>query len=254
MSSVWSILRREVQAYFVSPIAYAFLVIFLTIVGIGFLVALQVYVQIPVAFLEQRGLSVRTFLIAGPQGLVTWLHVAMFFCLPGLSMRLLSEERRSGTAELLFTSPLTTSQIVLGKYLGTVAVFGLLLVLTAPLLGILAWKAEPEWVALGVAYLALFVYGSVVLAMGLLASSLTENQFIALILTYMMIVPFYIMERLVGFLGSPLDEIFLALAVSFGLTSAALGSLDSHFLVLGVGLVFLFLFLSGQVLDSTRWR
>jgi ABC-2 type transport system permease protein len=169
-------------------------------------------------------------------------------------MRLLSEERKNGTAELLFTSPLTTAQLVLGKYLGTLTVFLLLLVLTTPLVGILGWKAQPEWAAVAVAYLGLFVYGSVVLAIGLLASSLTENQFVALVLTYLMLLPMYILERLVGFLGSPLDEILAAVALPFGLSSAALGSMDSHFLVLGAGLVFLFLFLSGQVLDSTRWR
>lgn len=254
MTAVWSILKREVQAYFVSPIAYAFLVIFLAIVGIGFLVTFQTYIRIPVVILEQRGLNIQNVLIGGPQGLVMWVHVAMIFCLPGLSMRLLSEERKSGTAELLFTSPLTTAQLVLGKYLGTVAVFALLLVLTTPLLAILGWKAQPEWAAAGAAYVGLFVYGAVILAVGLLASTLTENQFIALVLTYLLIVPIYIVERLVGFLGSPWDEILLALALPFGLSTAALGSLDSHFLVLGAVIVFLNLFVSGQVLDSTRWR
>lgn len=254
MRVVWSILKREVQAYFVSPIAYAFLVIFLAMVGVGFLVTFQTYLRFPVALLEQRGLNIRTVIIAGPQGLVMWAHVAMIFCLPGLSMRLLSEERKGGTAELLFTSPLTTAQLVLGKYLGTLSVFVLLLLLTTPLVGILGWKAQPEWAAIGVAYAGMFVYGAVLLAVGLLASSLTENQFVALVLTYLMILPLYILERLVGFLGSPLDEILLAVALPFGLTTAARGLIDSHFLLLGAAFVFLFLFLSGQVLDSTRWR
>lgn len=254
MRVVWSVLKREVQAYFVSPIAYAFLVIFLAMVGTGFLITFQTYTKIPVALLEQRGLNIRNVIIGGPQGLVTWAHAAMIFCLPGLSMRLLSEERKNGTAELLFTSPLTTAQIVLGKYLGTVSVFVLLLVLTTPLVAVLGWKAHPEWAAVGVAYAGMFVYGAVLLSIGLLASSLTENQFVALVLTYLMILPLYILERLVGFLGSPLDQILLGIALPFGLSVAALGSLDSHFVVLGAGMVFFFLFLSGQVLDSTRWR
>jgi ABC-2 type transport system permease protein len=254
MSAVWAILKREVQAYFVSPIAYGFLVIFLTLVGLGFLITVEAYIRMPAALMEEAGRNVRTVIVGGPEGLVMWTQIAMILCLPGLSMRLLSEERKAGTAELLFTSPLTTAQLVLGKYLGTLAVFTLLLVLTAPLVGVLAWKTEPEWAALGVAYVGMLLYGAVILAIGLLASALTENQFIALVLTYLMIVPLYVVERLVGFLGSPLDEILLGLAFSFGLSNAALGALDSHFLVLGGGLVFLSLFLAGQVLDSTRWR
>lgn len=254
MRAVWSIMRREILAYFVSPIAYAFLVIFLLIVGTSFLVALNTYIRIPTTFMENLNLNLQKFFFGGARGLGLWAQAAMLISLPGLSMRLLSEERKSGTSELLFTSPLTTVQIVLGKYFGTLVVLLLLLVLTTPTLAILGWKASPDWPAVAVAYLGLFLFGAVVLAVGLFASALTENQFIALLLTYLMVIPLYIVEPLIGFLGSPLDQIFLALSVTFGLRMACFGSLDSHYLVLcGVSIASL-LFLSGRVLDSARWR
>lgn len=257
MSAVWALARREMQAYFVSPIAYAFMAVFLAIVGVGFYGVTRAYVAIPAAVMEQNGWTIRTFLIGGTGrggGLVTWAHIAMLVSVPGLAMRLLSEERKSGTAELLFTSPLTTWQLVLGKYLGALSVFAMILVLTLPMPAFLGWKAQPEWGALAAAYLGLLLHGAFLLAIGLFTSSLTENQFVGLVLTYAVIVPFYLAEMAVGLLGSPLDEIVAAAAATGGLNRTARGLIDSHDVGLWVLLTFAFLFLSGRVLDSGRWR
>lgn len=254
MRSIAALVRREVQAYFVSPIAYAFMTVFLVLVAAGFLQGLGTYVIIPPSFAREVGIDMQRYLIAGPRGLVTMCHIAMLLSLPGLAMRLFSEERKGGTAELLFTSPLTTAQLVLGKYLGAIAVYGIMLVLTFPIIGVLFWKGTPEVSAIGAAYLGMYLYGSVLIAIGLFASCLTENQFVALVVTYALITPFFLIDLAVRNAGAMLSAFLSDIAVTRGLPVFAKGVIDTHYIVLDAAVAFTFLFLSARVLDSTRWR
>ena len=202
--------------------------------------------------LEETGSSVRTFVIGSWSGV--WVNVAVLLSLPALSMRLFTEERKGGTIELLLTSPLTTPQLVLGKYLGALAIYALMLALTLPLPGMLAAHVRLEWGALGAAYLGYLLYGGVLLAVGTFASSLTENQIVAVVLTYAIFLPFYFVELAVGALGQPWDDVAAGLALGVGLRSMGRGLADSHWLVLTTAMSFCFLFLTTRVLDSTRWR
>ena len=251
MSSVWAIVRRELQAYFVSPIAYAVIVVFLLIATFGFASSLSRYLTIPPFVLEERGFDLRS--IVG-RGLVMWAMIGLILTLPALSMRLFSEEKKTGTAELLMTSPLTTGQLVLGKYLGALAVLAIMLALTFGFPVVLEILASPDWGAFATSYVGLLLYGGVLLAVGVFASSLTENQIVALVVTYAIFLPLWAIEVLVGFVGRGLDDILASTSVNFGLRLMGLGLVNSHYLVLTVALVFTFLFLSVQVLDSTRWR
>jgi ABC-2 type transport system permease protein len=247
-------MRREIQAYFVSPIAYAFIAVFLLVSGVGFFYGMQVYRMIGAASAAEHAVTLRTHLVAGPFGFVTWVHIAMGISLPGLSMRLISEERKAGTIELLMTSPVSTVQLVLGKYLGTLAVYLMILAMTLPCVGILVWKGRPESAALAVTYCGIFLYGSVLIAMGLFASTLTESQFVALIVAYALFLPFALLDRVVGFAGPTLDPLLAGISIGVGLRYSARGLLDSHYVLMYGVLVFAFLFLSTRVLDSGRWR
>lgn len=254
MRVVWAVMRREIQSYFVSPIAYAFIATFLVITEAGFVNGVVRHAKTPAAILETMGITLRTALVAGQFGIITWGTFAVLLSLPGLSMRLLSEERKGGTAELLFTSPITTPQIVVGKYLGAMAIFGLILVLTLPMPGLLFWKAQPEGAALACAYLGLFLYGGVIVAAGLLASSLTDNQFIALVVTYAIVLPLILVELIVPIARAPWDAIFSSVSIGWALKQASLGVLDSGYVLLDVVLVAAFLFLAVRVVDSAHWR
>lgn len=251
MSAVLSIWRRELQAYFVSPIAYTVIVIVLGIAGFAFLYGVNAYSGVPAWLLEENGLNIRNFII---RHLSLWINVGMIFALPALSMRVFTEERTAGTAELLMTSPITTAQLVVGKYLGTLTVLAVTLLLTTPYIGFLMFKGQPELAAVGSAYLGYFLYGGVILAIGLFASARTENQIVALLSTYAIFLPLWLLELVVGFSGKTLDDIFAAIAVGRGIRWFARGVIDTHFLVLDGALIFLFLFLCAQVIDSSRWR
>ncbi len=253
MRAVLAILRREVQACFVSPVAYVFMVAFLGIMAYGFNVGLQFYARMPPLLAEQSEASLRTHVIGGPRGIIGWAQTAILLSLPGLSMRLFSEERRSGTIELLLTSPLTPAQLVAGKFLGALAVFACILVLTLPLVGVVAWKGDPEWGPTGTAYAGIFLFGAVVLAMGVFASALTESQFVALVVTYTILTPLLAIRFLVGMLGNPWDDILMGLSLRHALRQFGVGLVDTHYLVLFGTLMGGFLFLTARVLDSRRW-
>lgn len=252
MSIVAAIWRRELQAYFVSPIAYTVVAICLLIAGFGFLAELTAYSKIPEFRIESSGLNIRNFVMANLTGI--WFTLGLIVALPALSMRLFSEERKTGTAELLMTSPVTTGQLVLGKYLGAVSVLALILALSTPYVAILMWKGNPEMAAIGTTYLGYLLFGGVILAIGLFASALTENQIVALLITWAVFLPMYLFELLVGFVGSPWDDILRALTVGNALRSFGQGLVDTHYLVLDGALIFGFLFLCAQVIDSNRWR
>jgi ABC-2 type transport system permease protein len=251
MSVVLSIVRRELQAYFVSPIAYTVMVTFLIIASFGFQRALITYVAMGEFRILEIGASLRTYVIGQS---VLWMMIGLIFSLPALSMRLFSEERKNGTAELLLTSPVTTAHLVLGKWLGGMAVLAMMLTLSLTFPLVLEWQASPEWMAVFAAYAGLLLYGGVLLAIGVFASSLTENQIVALVLTYAMSLPFWMVELLVGFVGGTADDILAGLSLNHGLQLMGRGLVNSHYLVLFGALIFGFLFLCVQVLDSNRWR
>jgi ABC-2 type transport system permease protein len=251
VSAIRVIVKRELQAYFVSPIAYTVCVIFLLIASLGFVMGILQYSMIPEHLAMERGLNIRTFIISR---MVLWMSFGMMLSLPALSMRQFAEEKKGGTAELLMTSPLTTANLVLGKYLGSLSILALMLLLTTPFLWILLWQATPEWPAFVTMYAGLFLYGAVILSVGLFSSSLTENQIVALILTYVLWLPFWLVELAVGYVGGTVGDVIAAVSVGIGLRGMSQGLVDTHFIVLDLALISLFLFLCVQVLDSSRWR
>ena len=254
MSGILTIARREIQSYFASPIAYTIIVIVLLMMGFGFLRGLLPYSALfatNAAMAEEAGINIRNYIV---REMIFWAQISMMLCMPALSMRLFSEEKKNGTAELLMTSPVTTTQLVLGKYLGAVSILGIILALCSVFPIILELLADPEWVAMGTAALGMLLYGMVILAIGLFASSLTENQIVALLITYAIFLPLWLVDSVVGFMGGALDEILAGLAIGKMIRMLGQGLVDTHHLFLPVFLVALFLFLCTQVLESNRWR
>ncbi|MBD3869235.1 MAG: ABC transporter permease [Acidobacteria bacterium] len=254
MSAILTIAKREIQSYFASPIAYTIIVIVLLMMGFGFLRGLLPYSALftaNAAMAEEAGINIRNYIV---REMIFWAQISMMLCMPALSMRLFSEEKKNGTAELLMTSPVTTTQLVLGKYLGAVSILGIILALCSVFPIILELLANPEWAAMGTAALGMLLYGMVILAIGLFASSLTENQIVALLTTYALFLPLWLVDSMVGFMGGILDEILAGLAIGKMIRMLGQGLVDSHHLFLPVFLVSVFLFLCTQVLESNRWR
>ena len=166
MRTVWTIFRRELGAYFVTPVAYVFIVIFLVLAG-----AFTFYLG---GFYERGQADLEPFFTFHP-----WLYL---FLIPALSMRLWAEERKSGSIELLMTQPVTLWQAVLGKFLAAWLFTALALALTFPLWLTVNYLGHPDNGAILAAYLGSLLLAGGFLAVGSCMSALTRNQVVAFIL------------------------------------------------------------------------
>lgn len=253
MSYIWALVRREVKSYFVSPLAYTAIAVFLVIQGVLFAGALMEYnrqriaaAQNPLAQLPGAEAIVRGFFGSD----VLW---ALVVIVPLLTMRLLADERRQHTAELLLTAPMTTRQLVTGKFLGSFVVLVVMLAMTLwmPLLLIVWGDADPGVIVSGL--LGALLYGAFLLALGLLASSLTESPFVAAIVALLFIagVTFLgIQATNLPVIGRNLDQFTPA----SNLAQLAQGVIDTHAVVYFVSMVVFVLDLTARVVDSQRWR
>jgi ABC-2 type transport system permease protein len=239
MNQTLTIARREVASLFNSPIAYVVLGLFA--LGTS-LIFFSNYAPGEPATLRN------TF-----EG-VLWL---MIFLVPAISMRLISEEFRSGTFELLVTTPVSDTEIILGKWLGAMGFF---LALQLPLLcmaAILEMTAQPEHGPLVTGMLGLVLVGGLYLAIGTFASAATQDQIIAFILSVFIIcfltIAMYYMSQ-ARFFGSGLQQAFLYMNVNLQFADFNKGLIDtSGFIYFGSGIAF-FLFLAVKLLESRRWR
>lgn len=215
MRNTLVVARRELVAYFASPLAYVFIVIFLALAG-----ALTFYVG---GFFERGQADLEAFFLFHP-----WLYL---FLVPALAMRLWAEERKSGTMEFLMTLPLTAGQAVVGKFLAAWIFAGIALALTCPVWITVAWLGDPDNGVILAAYLGSWLMAGGYLAVGSALSALTRNQVIAFVLAASVSFLFLMagVEVVQRFLASFLPE-RLASAV------AAL-SFQTHFQSLSQGVI-----------------
>ncbi len=167
MNAINIILKRELAAYFATPVAYIFIIIFLMLSGV-----FTFYLG---RFFEQGQANLSSFF-----NFIPWLYLVL---VPAVAMRLWSEERRSGTIELLMTLPLTTGQIVLGKFFAAWLFVGLALLLTFPLWLTVNYLGEPDNGVILAGYIGSWLMAGGFLAIGSCLSAATKNQIIAFILT-----------------------------------------------------------------------
>src|SRR3954471_19952289 len=177
--NISAVAGKELRGYFASPVAWVMMGLFALIFGWFFLSYLTYFVRNSMQSMMGGGpptMNVNMDLI---RPLLSNASVLVLFLLPMVTMRTYSEEKRSGTIELLLTSPLTDFEIIAGKFLGTVVLYLALLAVTALYVGILFIYGRPEWRPLVAGYLGLFLLGSCFIAIGLFISSTTKNQMVA---------------------------------------------------------------------------
>ena len=165
MTGICTVAKRELKGYFATPVAYVFLVIFLFFAG---------YLTVQGRLLEIRQADMRLFFDSLP--------LLFVFMVPAVAMRLWSEERRTGTVELLFTLPITVPAAVVGKFLAAWAFLGIALVLTAPMPLTVAWLGNPDGGPIVTAYIGSFLMAGFYLAIGCFFSAVSKNQVISFIL------------------------------------------------------------------------
>ncbi len=236
MRNAWIIARRELYAYFVSPIAYLVAAAFLLLCGIFFIA------------------GVTSWQDAMLQSMLGSLSIVLIFVAPILTMRLLSREHDQGTIELLLTAPVRDWEVVAGKYLASWLYFLGMIAVTALYLPVLALYGNPDLGTIGAGYLGLVLLGGALLALGVLASALTRNQVVAAVIGVGASVGLWLLDLLGGLLSRGARSVIAYLSPSSHYFNFVDGIIDTRDLVYYFSATFVFLFLATRVLQSRRWQ
>ncbi len=227
MRNVWTICRKELGSYFTSPIAYILLLMFGVIFGFMFWNALGEFI---VAGMEMQMRGQPT-----PMNLNEWiisplLHnvavIGLFF-IPLITMRLFAEEKRTGTIELLATSPIRDIEIIIGKWLAAIGLYSCLLLFTAVNFGFLFKYGNPDWKPLAIGYLGLLLEAAGLLAIGTFISTLTKNQIVAAAATFGICLLLLVFGWVSAYDTSTWASVLSYLSLSTHMESFAKGVLDS---------------------------
>ena len=255
MKNIWAISKKEVKTYFTSPIAYVVTTVFLVLVGFFFyslIVWFNSYSMQASRYPEAiQQLNINQ-MVYSP--LFHNMSIILLFAIPILTMRLFAEEKKRKTDELLFTSPLSVSQIILGKYFASLFVLLVMLLLTG-ILSIFTFSyGNPEFAPILNGYLGLFLMGAAFLAIGIFFSSVTDNQVVAAMLTFGVLLIFLILNWASGSVSGMWGDVLNYLSFFQHFDDLTRGILDTTDLVYYISFVFLGLFLSHSVIQSRRWR
>src|SRR6516165_7183666 len=254
MRNVWIICRKELRSYFVSPIAYLLLAMFAIVFGFFFWNGVNAFVFVGMES-QMRGeafpMNINEFLI---RPLVSNVSVIGLFLIPMMTMRLFAEEKRSGTIELLATSPIRDSEIILGKWMAAVILYAGMLLVTAINFLWLFRYGNPDWKPLAIGYLGLLLQAGALLAIGTFISTLTRNQIIAGAATFGVCLLLWVLEWLSGYDPAPYARLMAYLSVLTHFDSFAKGVLSIKDSVYYLSAIVLGLFLTARSIESLRWR
>ena len=257
MDSVRNILAiagKELRSYFASPIAYVIVGLFALLFGWFFYVFLRVFVDQSQRMMMMGGggnVNVNDQMI---KGVLQNAAIIILFVMPMITMRTYSEEKRSGTIELLLTSPVTDMQIILGKFLGAMALFGAMLLVTLIDIAILFKLGNPEWRPIAAGYLGLLLMGGCFISVGLLISSLTKNQIVAGFMTFAVFLMLWVINWLAD-TGGPTSKAILAfLSITDHFDDFTKGIIDTKHVIYYLSFITFGLFLTAKSVDTERWR
>jgi ABC-2 type transport system permease protein len=255
MRNIVAIADRELRSYFASPIAYAVIGFFALVFGWMFYTFLRFFVMQSMQ-MSQMGMGASQVNVnqAMIRPLILQISVVTLFVLPMITMRTYSEEKRSGTIELLLTSPVSDLEIILGKFLGALALYALMLLVTVPTITLLFWYGDPDWKPVVTSYLGLLLIGGSFISYGLFISSLTRNQIVAGVLTFCSLLMLLLVSWMQDFVGPVGQSVISALAVFEHFEDFSKGVIDTKHLVYYASVITFGLFLTAKSVDSERWR
>jgi len=253
MSNVIAIAQREMRAYFASPIAYVVIGLFAFVFGYFYIIMLSFFLQQSMQSAMGGGgpMNVNRDMIR--YALQNTL-VVLLFVVPLITMRTYSEEKRSGTIELLLTSPVSDLQIMLGKFFGAMALYGLMWAVTLVHIGLLFVYGNPEWRPLVSSYLGVLLLGGGMISIGLFYSSLTKNQIVAAVLTFVTLLLLWIIDWSTTFTSTGLGTVLNYLSLTSHLDDFTKGVIDTKHVIYYLSFITFGLFLTARSVDSERWR
>jgi ABC-2 type transport system permease protein len=254
---VWPIFKKELRLYFASPVAYVVFFIFLLIAGYFFSQIFQFFAVASMQSAMNPQMAGRDFNVTDGvlRPLFSNVSVILLLLMPIITMRLFAEERKTGTLELLLTYPVRDGAVLAGKYLAALALYAAMLSLTLLYPAMVRYIAgQLEWGPLGTAYLGLLLMGGMFLAIGILASSLTENQIVAAISTFGVLLMFWVIGWSAENAGGALGKVLSHLSILEHYDSFAKGAIDTKDVIYYLDFTGLALFLALLSLHSRRWN
>ena len=254
MRNTLAIAQKELRSYFASPIGYIVIGFFALLYGFFYWVYLSYFVQQSMQMMQMQGpqaMNVNQQLI---RPLLQNVTILVLFLMPMVTMRTYAEEKRSGTIELLLTSPVTDFQIIMGKFLGAVALYVIMLAVTLVHLALLFIYGNPEWKPIFTAYIGLLLLGSCFISLGLLISSLTKNQIVAGMVTFAVFLFLWVITWVGSFGGPTFDSVTNYLSIIEHYDDFSKGIIDTSHLIYYLSFITFGLFLTAKSVDSERWR
>lgn len=257
MRNIAEIFKREARHYYTSPIAYVVIVIFTAVFGFLYFRNLIYYSQLSYQLMQNPYYPQRVDLVMAVFApLFSSNSIIFLLVIPPLSMRLFAEEKKSGTIELMFTYPVKDIQMVLGKWLASLTILLVMLALTVP--GVfMAFKfaGSWEWGPVLAGYLGMFLMGVSFLSLGILISALSENQIVALIISYGALLAFWFLGWAIDpSSGKKMADVLTEFSIIQHLDNFIKGVIDTRDVVYYVLFSFTCVFLTARVLESKRWR
>jgi len=255
MRNIFTIAGKEIRSLFVSPIAYVVLTGFLLLGGwffFNYLFRFNYMLTLYTGLQNMEGLqslNLNEYVMAP---LLHNLTIVLVIMIPIITMRAFAEEKRNGTYELLLTSPLRVTEIVLGKFLGAIAFIAIMILLTAIYPGILLLFGNPELGVVTAGYLGLFLLASVFVSVGLLTSSLTENQIVAAITCFVILLLLYVIAWPAETAGFGMGHLLKYLSVTEHFGEMVKGLIDTRDIVYFLSLIVLSLFLTHRTVEASR--
>jgi ABC-2 type transport system permease protein len=249
MRAFWPIFKRELFAFFVTPLAWVLIVVFLVVQGMHFFLLVKHFALLPEVTGDETPLS--AFF-----GNTVLLYMVLFVLVPPMTMRLFAEERRSGTIEMLMTAPVSSTAVVLAKYAAVLTTYVAMWLPTVLYLVVLGRTGDVDWHAAGSAYLGILLIGAGYLSLGLCASALTRSQFLAMVCTALVLLVLFVLGvgEFVTPEGTAMHEVCAYVSVWAHMNDFASGVVDSRRLVLYGTLVVLPLYVSTRAVQAWRWE
>jgi len=248
MRSFWPIFKRELFAFFVTPLAWVLIVVFLVVQGMHFFLLVDHFSRTADVTGDETPLS--AFF-----GNTVLLYVVLLVLVPPMTMRLFAEERRSGTIETLMTAPVSSTAVVLAKYAAALVTYVAMWAPTTLYLVILGRTGYLDWHAAASAYLGVLLVGAGYLALGLCASALTRSQFLAMVWTALVLLVMFILGvgEFVTREGTTMHEVCAYVSVWAHMNDFASGLVDTRHLVFYGTLTVLPLFVATRAVEAWRW-
>ena len=254
MGNILTLAHKELRGYFVSPIAYVVIGLFAVLFGVFYVSSINFMVQVSMGQFGMGGpqvVNINEYMIRPLFGNTA---IVLLMMLPMLTMRSFAEEKRSGTIELLLTSPLTDVQIILGKFLGAMALYALMLSLTLIHIGVLFWYGEPEWAPVLSGYLGLLLMGGSFISIGLAISSMTKNQIVAGVATFAVLLLVWVINWIGDAAGPTTQSVLAYLSILEHFDDFSKGVIDTTHVTYYLSFIGLGLFLTAKSMDMERWN